>query len=43
MVNAESVCLVWATDGKVEVMVLLVQTFGLGKFEMSDLAAGHVE
>ena len=42
VVNAESVCLVWSTDGKVEVMVLLVQTFGLGEFEISDLAAGHV-
>ena len=43
VVDTESFCLVWTTDGKVEVMVFLVQTFGLGKFEMSDLAAGHVE
>ena len=42
MVDTESVCLVWPADGKVEVMVLLVQTFGLGEFEISDLAAGHV-
>lgn len=43
VVNAESVCLVWSTDGKVEVMVLLVQAFGLGEFEIRGLAAGHVE
>ena len=43
VVNAESVCLVWAADGKVEVMVFLIQAFGLGEFEIRGLAAGHVE